>query len=291
MHVAQNPLKLLGAVGLGGLVALVSPPAAAQDVKRECIDASTAGQTSRDAGALLKARAQFVACARDACPNVVRASCSQWLSDVEQQLPSVVIRAADSAGVDITDGSAKIDGSEVPLDGKPISLDPGPHLVTVEAPNGSHLEKKVLLAAGEKSRLIELRAAAALPPPTSAEPPTAPPTAPRDASSSASWGPWLLGGTSLVALGSFTFFAVSAKSELHRLETTCSPACRAADSDVGRRDAVLADVSLGVSVAALAGALTWALLDGAGTEPRTEHARLTIAPGRRGGFASLSASF
>src|SRR6478609_2672058 len=153
-------MKYRQCLGLAGALSLMSLPVAGADadIKRGCIDASTAGQTSRDAGKLLEARAQLLKCASDACPAVVRSSCSRWLSDVEEQIPSIVIRAADAAHVDITEGTATIDGSPASLDGKPISLDPGPHLVVVEAPDGTRLEKKVLLAAGEKSRLLELRA-------------------------------------------------------------------------------------------------------------------------------------
>jgi len=272
---------------LAAALTLTSLPAAAADadVKRECIDASTAGQTSRDAGQLLEARLQLLTCARDACPPVVRSSCSRWLSDVEEQIPSVVIRAADAAHVDITEGTATIDGNAAPLDGKPISLDPGPHLVVVDARNGTRLEKKVLLAAGEKSRLIELRA----------EPHTA--TAPRllthtagSPGSGTMIGPWVLGGTSLLALGSFTYFALNAKKELNELQATCSPHCQPSAATSGKRDAVIADVSLGVSVAALAGALTWAILAGSSEEHEASN-QLSVAPSQHGGLATWRSTF
>lgn len=282
-------MKLGHFAPLCSLLWLTTLPAAAQDVKRECVDASTAGQISRDAGELLKARSELLSCARDACPAVVRASCSQWLSDVERQLPSVVIRAIDSAGRDVTEGRARIDDSPVPLDGKPLPLDPGPHVIVVEAPRGARLEKKVLLAAGEQARLIELRAAPPPPRRELARVSTLPGAPPPRASSSV--GPWLLGATSLVALGSFSYFAIAAKKELHRLETTCSPACPPADSDTGRRDALVADISLGVSLATLTGALTWALLDARRVDADTQTARLALVPTQRGGVASVSGRF
>jgi hypothetical protein len=278
-------MKVQGSSLLCGALLLVALPVAAQDVRRECIDASTAGQTSRDAGATLEARSQFLMCASDVCPAVVRSSCGRWLSEIEQQIPSVVIRAADASNVDITEGKVTIDGVQVPLDGKPLSLDPGPHLIVVDAARGVHLEKKVLLASGEKSRLIELRAEPLPKRPTIA--PTLPPALPTP-NRSGSIGPWLLGGTSLVALGSFTFFAFTAKGELNRLQETCSPRCSAADRAAGERDALVADVSLGVSVAALAGALTWALIDSPAPDQRVA---FSIAAVKQGGFASVRARF
>lgn len=258
--------------------------ALAADVKRECVDASTEGQTSRDAGELLKAREKFQACMRDACPAVVRSSCSRWLSEVEQQLPSIVIRAADASNTDITDGSASIDGVKFPLDGKPIPLDPGKHVVVVDADGGVHLEKKLLLAAGEKSRLIELRV------PAPAVETVAPPKEPAPAAArSIPTGAWVLGGVGLVGLGSFGFFAYSAKQELNQLNDTCAPSCAESKSDVGRQNALIADISLGVGVVALAGAVTWAVL---GSKPDdTAQARLLVAPTPHGGYAGLSGRF
>lgn len=290
-------MKLHPLFGLCSALSLVWLPAAAADVKRECIDASTAGQTSRDAGQWLEARAQFLRCASDACPAVVRSSCSQWLSDVEGLIPSVVIRAADAHDLDITDGTAMVDGVPVPLDGKPVSLDPGPHSIVVKTPSGLHLEKKVLLAAGERSRLIELRAtepftpAPALPTPAARLAPLEATPADASSASPSSIGPWVLGGTSLVALGSFTVFAIAAKNQLNRLQATCSPSCSADQTAAGKRDAGIADISLGVSVAALAGAVTWALLNGSTAEQAAPAAQLSLAPSRHGGLATLRASF
>ncbi len=267
---------------------LVASASFGADVKRECVAASTDGQTSRDAGSLSKARDQFLVCSRDACPAVVRSSCSRWLAEVEQQIPSVVIRAADAANSDLTDGTATIDGTQFPLDGKPIPLDPGKHLVVVDAENGVHLEKKLLLGAGEKSRLIELRVEAPKP-----EPANKPSEAPAGAapSSGIPTGAWVLGGVTVAALGSFGIFAFSAKHQLNQLNATCSPHCAPSDSDAGRRDALLADISLGVGVAAFAGALTWALLPGSKSAESAPKSALLIAPSPHGGYALLSTRF
>ena len=282
---------------LACLLLMAAPlPALAEDVKRECVDASTLGQTSRDAGELLKAREQFLVCSRDACPAVVRASCDHWLAEVEQLTPSVVIRAADAAGSDITDGTATIDGVAYPLDGRTIPLDPGKHVVVVVSHDGVRAEKKLLLAAGEKSRLIELRLDTGKPQPTSTPAVIAsqpqPAAAPRaDRKSSIPAGAWVLGGVSVVVLGGFGYFAVSASSELDKLKKACSPSCTDEQTQTGRTNALLADVSLGVGVAALAGAVTWALLARSSSHESTTAARLAIAPTARGGYAYFSTSF
>jgi hypothetical protein len=278
-------------VGLGAV--FFTAPARAGDVKRECVDASTEGQTSRDAGDLMKAREKFLVCSRDACPAVVRSSCSHWLVEAEQQIPSIVVRAADASNADVTDGTATVDGNKYPLDGKPILLDPGKHTVVLDTQDGAHLEKKVLLAAGEKSRLIELRVEG----PKTAEAPTrgeadvTPPRKGPPQKAGVPTGVWVLGGVSIVALGSFGFFALSAKKELNSLNNLCSPRCNPSDTNTGKKDALIADISLGVGVAALAGAVTWALLSSGSKSSETAQAQLALVPSPHGGFAALSGRF
>lgn len=283
------------------LLTAVPFAARAEDVKKECVDASTLGQTSRDAGELLKAREQFLQCSREACPPVVRTSCNRWLAEVDELMPSVVVRASDATGSDITDGTASIDGVSYPLDGKTIPLNPGKHVVVVQSRDGARVEKKVLLAAGEKSRLIELHLSPSGAPagevpgatgtssvgashPTTAEAPRA------DRKASIPTGTWVLGGVSVVALGSFAFFGLSAKSELNKLKV-CSPYCTDKQTQTGRNDALVADISLGVGVAALAGAVVWALVAKPEPEGAATAAHLSIAPTPHGGVAAWSTVF
>jgi hypothetical protein len=72
-------------------------------------------------------------------------------------------------------------------------------------------------------------------------------------------GAWILGGAGLLSLGAATYFAVAANSDLNQLRATCSPHCSQAQTNPGRTDALVFDVTLGVGAAALAGALVWAI--------------------------------
>jgi hypothetical protein len=102
----------------------------------------------------------------------------------------------------------------------------------------------------------------------------------------------VLGGVSVVALGSFGFFALSAKKELDQLEEKCAPSCEDSQSDTGRTNALIADISLGVGVAALAGAVTWAILGGSSEPAASERAAtLALTPTLHGGYATVSARF
>jgi hypothetical protein len=250
------------AAPLAGLVALalLSPSARAEDTVRVCIAASTAGQTFRKDGKLLAARDQMIACARDACPPIVRSHCARWLSEIDAAIPSVVLRAEDANGDDVIDASLSIDGRPGKLDGQPVRLDPGEHLVAIESADGAHKEERVLVAAGETSRVVTLR----LPAPASAAAPSAPPAPSEPASPPARTtyvptGAWVMGGAGILALGAATFFGVSANNALNTLDATCSPHCAEAQTDSGRTDAALFYVFVGVGGAAVATALVWGL--------------------------------
>jgi hypothetical protein len=283
-------------------VLLLNAPrlALAEDTKRECVDTSTLGQTHRNASQLLEAREQFLKCSREACPVLVRDTCSRWLAEVEELTPSVVIHATDVAEADITEGSATIDGVSYPLDGKTIPLNPGKHVVVVVGPDGARAEKKVLLASGEKSRRIELRLDSGRPhatEPVGANPPmTGVPSSDRagrdvDQSSSIPTGAWVLGGISLVGFGGFALFGLSARSEFDKLKEACSPSCTDEQMQTGRTNALVADISLGLGVAALAGAVSWTVLARNGAQEPKTAARFSIVPTPRGGHASFSTPF
>ena len=241
-------MKKVSLAALAALVAL-SAPAKAEDAVRACIAASTDAQTLRSQGKLLAAREQMVACARDACPPIVRSHCARWLSEIEAQIPSVVVRAENADGTDAVDARVTIDGRAGKLDGQPVRLDPGPHTVVVENDRGARKEQQVLLVAGETARKIALR----FPPLAQSAAPEAPeqqriPT-----------GAWILGGVGTAALAGATYFGFAAKSELDSLNGSCSPHCTDAQAHAGRTDALVFDVLLGAGAAAVGGALIWAL--------------------------------
>src|ERR1700678_4573205 len=96
--------------------------AKADDTVRVCIAASTDGQTLRKQGRLLAAREEMIACARDACPPIVRSHCARWLSEVDAATPSVVVRAEDPAGADVMGARLFIDGRPGKLDGQAVRL-------------------------------------------------------------------------------------------------------------------------------------------------------------------------
>ncbi len=65
---------------------------------------------------------------------------------------------------------------------------------------------------------------------------------------------------SLVGFGGFAYFYAQAASDFNKLEQVCPKGCTDAQAQSLHTNADISYVSLGVGIAALAGAVTWALL-------------------------------
>lgn len=137
----------------------LAPTLALADQKAECIDASERAQRSRIEGKLPEARKDLLACARSECPAVIRQDCSQWLQEVTQLMPTLVIVAKDGKGADLTDVRVFLDDQEVAsrLDGKGLPVSTGNHVLRMEHGTDKPVEMKVLVREGEKARSIEVR--------------------------------------------------------------------------------------------------------------------------------------
>jgi hypothetical protein len=266
--------------------AIAISPARAEDVKKECVDAATLGQKARDGGKLMVAREQMVRCARDEC-SVMKSFCARWLTEIEAQIPSVVVRVVDSDGTDRTDAKATMDGRALKLDGKQTSLDPGEHTLVVEVPGAPRREQKVLLVDREKSRLVSIQLPSKGRKSTEGES-----TTPAASQGGIPTGVWIVGGLGVAALGSAAYFGLTARNQLDHLKNDCSPNCTDAQTKPGRTDALIADVSLGVGVAGVVGALLWAALAPRETSvQRGSVAPFEVRPVAGGWFAGTSFSY
>lgn len=152
--------------------AALSTAHAAADDKQQCLAASDQGQQMRDDGKYRRAREAFAACARDACPALVRRDCVKWLADLEQSSPSIVVGAKDDKGGDLVDVTVLVDGAALvtKLDGKPVQVDPGQHVFRFVRQGSEPAETTVVLRAGEKNRFVGVTlrhpvAVAEIPPP------------------------------------------------------------------------------------------------------------------------------
>ncbi len=250
------------------------------DVKRRCAGAHEQTQRLRLVGKLREARASAITCAQEVCPSLVRVECATLLEELEATVPSLLVEAREPSGTRLSDVSVSIDGvpaSEV-RDGKPVALDPGDHVVRVAAADGRGVEVRVALLEGEVRRRIVLHLPPAAPRPLVNPGPVRPPSQRAHEASVASprvpkawWPVYALGGVGVGGLGTFAIFGLSGYREQITLESTCAPACAPGSDTAMRRNYLVADIGLAVSVVALVGAVWFALRsDGA---PRVPAAR------------------
>jgi len=278
--------KLLPTLVIAAFVAPHAAEAAPADKnKAQCIAAYEQGQKLKHDGKLKDARKQFLVCMQDTCPALFRKDCDQWLNEVDQTMPSVVFAAKGPKKEDLAEVTVYIDGEKVldALDGKAIQLDPGNHIIKYEHGDLPPIEQSVLIRVGEKNRALTASFAK---PKGDGEAPDQP-----GGSRPVPAMTWVLGGLGLVALGSFSYFGLTGKSDADKLQD-CKPYCAEADVDSARQKLLIADVSLGVGLVSL-GAATYLFLTrpSASEEAPTTGFRWQLAPLPGGGFAGVSTRF
>lgn len=126
--------------------------------KEACIAAAEGADDLEDHGRLVELRESLVFCESEACPAAVRQDCAHRLDELDKRIPSVVVRAVDENGVDVLDASISVDDKVVAtfIDGKPIKLDPGAHVLRVAPRTGSPVFETVVAAEGERLRPLTI---------------------------------------------------------------------------------------------------------------------------------------
>lgn len=210
-----------------------------------CVAAHSHGQAERNAGRLQSAKADFISCSTSECPGAIQSECASFLAEVEGIMASVVFAAIDANGHDAVDVKVTVDGQAAldKLTGLATTLDPGSHDIVYRWPDGVEQRQTVVVAQGEKNRRVELRRE-----PPKVELATPPPPAARAKQTPVA--AYVLAGVGVAALGSFAAFAITGKSAESAMDG-CKPACSQAEVDKMRFRYLLADISLGVGVAAL----------------------------------------
>lgn len=166
-----------------------------------CTEAAEAGQRARAESKLRAAQTQFAVCQSQDCPSLVRQDCSKWAVEVTGLLPTIVIDARDATGRDLADVTVLVDREVLvaTIDGKSVSIDPGPHVLTFEHAGSANVVQKVIIKEGMKGRIITVTFEDANRPAT---PPPPPPREPLPISGGHTAWPWLVvgvGGAAVVA--------------------------------------------------------------------------------------------
>ncbi|HEY2370112.1 MAG TPA: hypothetical protein VGH87_27125 [Polyangiaceae bacterium] len=267
-------------------VLLTSATALADD-KAACFDASEKAQKLKNDKKLSDARQQFIICARELCPQVVRVECAKSLTEVESGLSTVVVRARDADGKDLIDVKVYVDGNLLlpKLQGTAVPMDPGAHKFRYEFPDGRSYEEDVLIAEGEKDRVIRAEL--------------------KGESAGGSHGgvggggggggvgggethsgggagpvPWIIGGVGVVSLGVFIGLQVDAQGTYSNLKNgcgvtkTCDPGTV---SSLGTEFGV-SGVFLAIGAAALVTGVAWIVVAAVSGHKNAEKAVAVFTP-------------
>jgi hypothetical protein len=232
--------------------------------KRECLAAYSDAQEQRLRSALLAAREQLLICTRDDCPAPIIHDCSEWLGQVERDLSSVVFAVSDEAGRDLPSARVVLNGEPLAehTEGRAQPLDPGAYQYSVELNGYERVEGTLVMRQSEKNRIVRVL----LTKPQVIDLSPKPPSAAAQGGLHMPVASIVLGATALVGAAGFTYFGLSGQSKRADAEQ-CSMACGAL-IDSGKRDYIVADISLGVAVVAAGTALLIALLDHGPTPPK-----------------------
>lgn len=241
------------ALSLIALPALAAPP---PNAKQQCIAAHEEALKLKGDKKPHAAHDKFVACARAECPVVVRKECSEQLEQVQAAAPTIALEALDDKGNSDTQVKVTLDGQVVAekLTGAAFDVEPGEHRIVFErASDGKKIEQKLLIVEGEKNRKVLADYQLLVPKPPPPPPPIEAP--PKKVPILA----FVAGGVAALGFGSFAVFSIKGKGTEDDLAKTCAPTCAAKDVSPVKRDYVIADVSLGVGIFALAAAVVMAL--------------------------------
>ncbi len=213
---------------------LVHASAAAQ-----CIAAHADGQVQRKAGKLLTAHERFAACAVDSCPTLIRKDCLAFQAELDAAQPHVVIVVNDDHGQALPDARIAIDGGAANSAGSSIALDPGKHEALATLPGGRTEKAHFVLHEAEQARVVVAV-------------PSAPAADLNPAARPIPTVSYVLGGTALVALGSFTYFGLRGHGKESDMDP-CAATHSCTESEVHemRQLYLAADISLGISLLSL----------------------------------------
>jgi hypothetical protein len=268
LRIRSTPI-LAGLAALAALT-LVKPALAGDPTTLDCLTASEKSLTLKNDHKLRAARAQLLVCAQTQCPADIRKECSRRVDEINAAIPTIVFGAKDPQGNDLTSVKVTMDGEVITerLEGTAISLDPGAHTFTFQAPGQPLLTKQIVVREGEKERreILQIgnRAEAPKPPPPPVQAPLQPalPPAPPPEASKPLGGQRIaalvVGGVGIVGLGLGAAFGGLAMSKHNEAKKECPDAgCLTQKGvdlwDAARLNGNISTVGLVVGGVALAG--------------------------------------
>ncbi|HEY5955528.1 MAG TPA: hypothetical protein VIV60_03200, partial [Polyangiaceae bacterium] len=205
----------------------------------DCVQNFENGQRLRKEGKLKAATESLIACSQPVCPQFIAKECTSLYTEAQASLPTITVRATEGQSHLLTDVDVYLDGELLTkrLDGRAVAVDPGVHELRFELPNKSPLTEKVLVAEGEKNKIVSgdfpspqsatstaessgpLRQSAAN---TDGITPDSPSNAGKPGVRAAAY---VVGGLGIVGLGVGATLYALANKDFNHLDSTCRPDC------------------------------------------------------------------
>jgi hypothetical protein len=307
---------------------LAAPKVTAQS----CTAAYKSAVKAQQASHLQEAQKWFAACSQQACGTLIRRECLLSYDQITADIPTIVPVVTTVTGEPVLDVKVTMDGALLAskIDGRALPVDPGPHEFTFITHAGSATQKVVILQ-GQRNRPIAMALATSgqqpqkAGPPRAAMAPVAAPTAPvldvtpaepppfqggapsayRDSfaadessvttpSGSRPVAPYIAAGIGLVGVGGYALLTYWGRKDNDML-AQCKPDCMQSSVDHVRRLYLVANISLGVGIAAL-GTATWLYLRSSKSRQQEAAASgppvaLDVMPLSNGALASVRGAF
>lgn len=233
-------------------------PAAASDAppsRAQCIDAHRNAQELKLSGKLLEARNEVAICSSAGCPGPLIIDCGGWISELEQNTPSLVFEVTLD-GKPVTDAKVFVDDQPVTDFAQALKLNPGRHTVRAELPSFEPQLQDLVLAEGMRARVITIAFRSPEPAPVPSTAPAREPAGPAPLSQPAPQRPtpvlvYPLLGVGAAGLATFGVFSLIGKAKQSDLEKTCEPECTDDDLSPMKTAYLVGDISAGVGAASL----------------------------------------
>ena len=258
-----------------------------------CASDYEAAQVAAKSGKLTSAARLATSCARDACPMYARTECLKLVEEYTAQIPSIIVVARDGEGCDTTNARVSVDGTLrlEKVDGRALEVDPGEHVVRVEAVGAPPEEQRIVAVQSEKDRPLKFgsgRAAECHKPGGSAPPPKQV----RATRSGVTVAGMVVGGIGLAALTASAGLGIAGFVQRGELDA-CIPCSERQIADV-RRTFIIGDVFLATGAALVATSIVLLVVGGQASEPEAKPKKavsLTAAPLWGGAAALVQAPF
>jgi hypothetical protein len=315
MHLLRRMVQFGACVAV--LVAWL-PPSHSAPKRREnaCVGAWRSAEEMVKAGHMREAKVSMLKCAQASCSALLRKECTRRVAEIESDIPSIVPIVTDASGDTLTDVSVSMDDESLAtrIDGRALLVDPGAHEFTFKTSEGVLASYKTVIAQGQRNRTIEiaLRPRGQGPLVRTRVPGGSPPMATSgerrnqgsevdmvsagDAGTSRYFttGTYALAGLGALGIAGYALTTYWGNRD-NQLLNSCRPDCKQSSVDHIRQLYLAGKVSLGLGIAALAGATY--LYVTSNSKPSAEMAlnlpryRLDVVPAASGGFAAFSGSF